>query len=286
MPKKRSDLKRIFITGCSSGIGQECANVFLKNSWEVVVTVRTKEDQEKWKNVKGITCFLLDITQEDQFSYLEKELILENKKFDILLNNAGISRWGPLLELEDQAVRDLFETNFLGTRRVLKLLFPFLKREAKILAIGSISVYCLLPFMGAYPLSKLALQGMFEILTRESSFFSEYQKFQFSVITPGTIETPMWHKAFNHQYFVANTKEKLKILQLGKILIQEELKNAPKASWIAEKIFTLSLKKKIKKTYAWGNWCFVFKLLSFFPDCLTNLFVNILKFKYRKILEK
>lgn len=168
-------MRTALVTGASSGIGQACAVRLVNNGWRVLAGVRRAGDAPE-----GADEVLLDVTDPPQ---------LEVDTLDGLVNNAGIAVAGPLEFLPAEELRRQLETNVVGQLRVAQLAIPALRRSGgRIVNIGSISGRSALPFLGAYAMSKFALEAMTDALRVELRPWGIHV----SIVEPGTIKTPMW----------------------------------------------------------------------------------------------
>jgi NAD(P)-dependent dehydrogenase (short-subunit alcohol dehydrogenase family) len=113
------------------------------------------------------------------------------EELDGLVDNAGIGIAGPLEVLPaDELVRQL-DVNVVGQLRVVQVLLPALRRRrGRIVLMGSISGRSALPFLGAYAMSKFALEAMADALRVELAPWGMHV----SIVEPGTIATPIWTK--------------------------------------------------------------------------------------------
>jgi NAD(P)-dependent dehydrogenase (short-subunit alcohol dehydrogenase family) len=112
-------------------------------------------------------------------------------ELDALVDNAGIGIAGPLEVFPADELTRQFDVNVVGQLRVVQALLPALRRrQGRIVVMGSISGRSALPFLGAYAMSKFALEAMADALRVELAPFGIHV----SIIEPGTIATPIWTK--------------------------------------------------------------------------------------------
>ena len=113
------------------------------------------------------------------------------EELDALVDNAGIGIAGPLEVLPlDELTRQL-DVNVVGQLRVTQALLPALRRRrGRIVVMGSISGRSALPFLGAYAMSKFALEAMADALRVELAPWGIHVV----IVEPGTIATPIWTK--------------------------------------------------------------------------------------------
>jgi NAD(P)-dependent dehydrogenase (short-subunit alcohol dehydrogenase family) len=164
------------VTGASSGIGRACAVRLLRNGWRVFAGVRREGDAPA-----GTEELLLDVT--------DPPASLAVDRLDGLVNNAGIAVAGPLEFLDADELRRQLEVNVVGQLRVTQLALPGLREAGgRIVNVGSISGRSALPFLGAYAMSKFALEAMTDSLRIELRPWGIHV----AIVEPGTIKTPMW----------------------------------------------------------------------------------------------
>jgi NAD(P)-dependent dehydrogenase (short-subunit alcohol dehydrogenase family) len=167
--------RTVLVTGASSGIGQACAARLAQTGWRVLAGVRREGTAPE-----GADEVLLDVTDPPQ---------LELERLDGLVNNAGIAVAGPLEFLPADELRRQLEVNLIAQLRMVQLVLPALRvARGRIVNVGSISGRSALPFLGAYAMSKFALEAMTDALRVELRPWA----IRVSIVEPGTIKTPMW----------------------------------------------------------------------------------------------
>ncbi len=161
-------MKTILITGCSSGYGLETALHFHAKGWNVVATMRNPA-AAPFETSDRLRVVALDVTDEDSIA-LALELA---GPIDVLVNNAGIGLVGSLEYSPMRKIRDLFETNTLGTIAMTQAVIPqFRARGAgTIVNVTSTVTLASFPFAAAYTASKTAIQGFTNSLALELAPF-------------------------------------------------------------------------------------------------------------------
>ena len=109
--------KVIIITGASRGIGRSMAEYLARQGNKIIANYnkseeKAKELQEELKkeNIE-IDIFQADVSKREECQSLVKYTIDKYKKIDVLINNAGISVWGPFTDLKDEQIKEIIETN-------------------------------------------------------------------------------------------------------------------------------------------------------------------------------
>jgi NAD(P)-dependent dehydrogenase (short-subunit alcohol dehydrogenase family) len=169
-------LKTVLVTGASSGIGAACAVRLRDRGWRVLAGVRREGSAPE-----GTEEVLVDVTDPPPHVELDE--------LDGLVNNAGVAVAGPLEFLPADELRRQLEVNVVGQLRMTQLALPALRRSrGRVVNMGSISGLNALPFLGAYAMSKFALEAMTDALRIELAPWGIHV----AIVEPGTIKTPIW----------------------------------------------------------------------------------------------
>lgn len=184
----------VFITGASTGIGRDAALRMSARGWTTFGGVRSDRDAEVLERDSsgGVTAVRCDVTDAHQIE-AAAELALSSTGGTLtgLVNNAGIARPGPLELLPIDDLREQLEVNVVGQLAVTQAFVEALRSEGgRIVNIGSVSGMYAAPGIGAYAMSKFALEAFNDALRRELAPW----KISVSLIQPGSIETPIWDK--------------------------------------------------------------------------------------------
>jgi NAD(P)-dependent dehydrogenase (short-subunit alcohol dehydrogenase family) len=110
---------------------------------------------------------------------------------DALVANAGIAIAAPLEFLPPGELARQLDVNVVGQLRVVQAFLPALRRSrGRIVLMGSIGGRSALPFLGAYAMSKFALEAFADVLRVELAPWG----MRVSIVEPGTIATAIWTK--------------------------------------------------------------------------------------------
>jgi NAD(P)-dependent dehydrogenase (short-subunit alcohol dehydrogenase family) len=135
----------------------------------------------------GTTELVFDVTDAVAVG-LAAALVTE---LDALVDNAGIAIAAPLEFLPPEELTRQLDVNVVGQLRVLQAFLPALRRShGRIVLMGSIAGRSALPFLGAYAMSKFALEAMADALRVELAPFGMHV----AIVEPGTIATAIWTK--------------------------------------------------------------------------------------------
>jgi NAD(P)-dependent dehydrogenase (short-subunit alcohol dehydrogenase family) len=171
----------ILITGASGGLGRAVAQRFRTDGATVIAGYRDPAARQALAAM-GCHPVQLDVTREPDL------LTASKGDIDVVINAAGVSQGGPLEELPLDQVRRQLEVNVLAALRIAQLVAPGMRRRGygRIVNVSSVAGRVTLPGMGAYAMSKHALESMSEALRQELKPFG----IAVSVIQPGASTPP------------------------------------------------------------------------------------------------
>jgi NAD(P)-dependent dehydrogenase (short-subunit alcohol dehydrogenase family) len=163
-------MKTILITGCSSGFGHEIAKYFLeREDWKVVATMRAPREDVLPRS-EHLQILPLDVTDAESI----RRTIESAGPIDALVNNAGIGMLNALEGSSIEDIREIFETNTLGTIALTQAVLPQM-RERKtgvVVNITSSVTFKPLPLLSVYRASKAAVNAFSESLALELEEFN------------------------------------------------------------------------------------------------------------------
>lgn len=187
----------VMITGCSTGIGKMTALEFARRGDTVYATMRDLTKSEELKNEAEkegleLNIIQLDVTDQKSIDAAVSSVLEEKSRIDVLVNNAGLSSYGPIEYFSIEEIESVFDTNLLGVVRVTQAVLPSMRnsRSGIIINISSISGVKVFSMTGVYAASKHALEALSEALRYELHPFN----IRVSLIEPGNFETPLMEK--------------------------------------------------------------------------------------------
>ncbi|WP_062918453.1 SDR family oxidoreductase [Paraburkholderia caribensis] len=161
-------MKTILITGCSSGFGLEIARYFLDRDWKVVATMRTPRE-DVLPASDNLRVLALDVTDPESI----QRAVEAAGPLDALVNNAGFGAAAPFEATPMPTIREVFETNTLGTMAVTQAVLPqFRERRAGVVVNVTSSVTLkAIPLLAAYTASKAAVNAFTQSMALELAGF-------------------------------------------------------------------------------------------------------------------
>ena len=159
--------KTVLITGCSSGIGYDCAKALAKE-YKVIATARKDADVARLKN-EGFEAYRLDVTKSEEIDKVLDVVLKNHKTLYAVFNNAGYGQPGAVEDITKEVLKEQFETNFFGmwelTAKAVKIFR--IQGYGRIINHSSILGLVSLRFRGAYNASKYAIEALDDTLRLE-----------------------------------------------------------------------------------------------------------------------
>jgi NAD(P)-dependent dehydrogenase (short-subunit alcohol dehydrogenase family) len=175
--------KVVLITGGSSGIGKSVGEFLQANGFKVYGTSRNPKNYPE----SQFPIVALDVTKPETIKSCIAEVLKQESRIDVLINNAGAGITGPIEEIPDAEIKRNFETNFFGPINVIKAVLPSMRAQNSglIINITSIAGYMGLPYRGVYSASKGALELITETFRMELKDFN----IKMTNVAPGDFAT-------------------------------------------------------------------------------------------------
>ncbi|XP_011881786.1 PREDICTED: dehydrogenase/reductase SDR family protein 7-like [Vollenhovia emeryi] len=199
--RRRSALgsKVVMITGASSGLGEALAHTFYSSGCKIILVSRRKEELERVKNDLMDThqtvptyppvVLSLDLTDISNLEDKVSKAIMVHGKIDILINNAGISYRGEVVDTNVDVDIKVMLSNYFSQVALSKIVLPYMMKQQSghIVGISSVQGRIAIPFRSAYAASKHALQAWYDTARAELSD----KNVKFTVVSPGYIKTSL-----------------------------------------------------------------------------------------------
>ena len=162
------------VTGGSSGIGKSIAHTLAGAGAKVAITGRDRARLEAAARDIGAHAIQADVSKEADASRAVREVLATSGHLDVLVNNAGLGVFAPLVEMELAGFERVFATNVTGAMLMAReAARHFVTRQSgAIVNIGSTASHRGAPNGTAYYGSKFALRGMTECWRAELRKFN------------------------------------------------------------------------------------------------------------------
>ncbi len=180
----------MLVTGGSNGLGRAIADGFAAAGAKIVIAARNADSVQKavdelqagGNDALGVQA---DVTQQADVDRLFAETIARFGKLDVLVNNAGRSTRGKVLDTTPEQFRELMELNFIALVRCTRAAAPhLLASRGHVVNIGSLAAKSASRWVGAYPATKHAVAAYSQQLRLELA----PQGLHVLLVCPGPIE--------------------------------------------------------------------------------------------------
>lgn len=257
--------KVALVTGGSSGIGKAVCEKLAKEGY--VVYELSRRDRESQPNIRHISC---DVTDEVAVKQSVEQIISEMSKIDLLVNNAGFGISGAVEFTNIEEAKKLFDVNFFGNVIVTSAVAKHMRKNecGKIINISSVAGDLSIPFQSFYSAGKAAINSLTLALRNELKEFNV----QVCALMPGDVHTGFTE--VRQKSVLGDDVYGGKISRAVSVMEHDEL-NGMKPQKLADKVFKLAEKKRLKPFYTcgfkYGLFLFLAKIL---PRSLSNFIVG------------
>ncbi len=123
----KTNLGVALVTGASTGIGHATAKALQNAGFRVFGTSRRAATERS----DGVTMLSCDVTADGSVAKLVDEVLAKARRFDLLVNNAGVGLLGGAEESSIAQAQALFDVNVFGVLRVTSAVLPTMRRQGK-----------------------------------------------------------------------------------------------------------------------------------------------------------
>ncbi len=202
---KRLQDKVAVITGGTTGIGQATAKLFHAEGARVFITGRNEKTLAEAKNhlPDDITAIRSDASKLEDIEALAVELKDRAGHIDVLYVNAGVAKFMPFESITPQLFDEMFSINVRGAYFTIQKLLPLMGEGSSVVLTTSIAADLGMATSSAYGASKAALSSFARTLSNELA----PRGIRVNEVSPGPIETPIYHKLGMPAEQIAGFKE-------------------------------------------------------------------------------
>ncbi|MEO0573255.1 MAG: SDR family oxidoreductase [Bacteroidota bacterium] len=183
--------KVIWITGASSGIGEELSRQLSQQGYHLILSARNEQALARVKEHGAfpdkVKILPLDISDFSKVEAAAARAFGFWNRIDILINNAGISQRSLIAETDFSVYKKLVDVNYLGTVALTKALLPYFIKQEKghFVVVSSLMGKFSSPYRSGYCGAKHALHGFFDALRMEH----EKDGVNVTMVCPGFVQT-------------------------------------------------------------------------------------------------
>ena len=176
-------MKYALVTGAAGGMGKATVAALLRENYFVFALDKATPEEKE-----GVMPLAVDITDGEALMAAFSVIRAKTDRIDALVHLAGVYMLDSLIEMEESALRALFNVNFFGCFLVNKTFASLLGRGSRVLIVTSeLAPLSPLPFTGCYAVSKAALDKYAYSLRMEWQLLGV----SVSVLRAGAVSTGM-----------------------------------------------------------------------------------------------
>jgi len=224
-------MKRVFLTGASSGIGFATAHALLARGNEVWGTSR---DPGRISQLPRLHPVRLDLSDPVSINDAFGTALAEAGYFDVLINNAGGGHFGPAENLSEKEITSQFQILVFGHTQLMRLALRMMQArgEGLIINVTSLASRLPVPFMAAYNAAKAAMASF----TMSIQLELPNSRVRLVDLQPGDICTD-----FNDAVMKSEQHDQRYEAKVAKAwdTTERNMKNAPKPDLVARRVCEL-----------------------------------------------
>ena len=187
--------KTALITGAGKGIGKALAESLAQEGVNLGLIARTSADLEALqaeltaKYDIRVAIGTADVAVQDDVNRAVASLTEQLGAIHIVVNNAGIAKFGKLVDMDPQEWERIIQVNLMGTYYVTRAVLPAMieQNEGSIINISSTAGERGFATGSAYNASKFAVMGLTEALMQEV----RKHNIRVTALTPSTVNTEL-----------------------------------------------------------------------------------------------
>jgi NAD(P)-dependent dehydrogenase (short-subunit alcohol dehydrogenase family) len=238
------------ITGGGTGIGRGIALLFAREGAAVAVAGRRREPLDalvaEIESAGGQALAATgDVSKPEDCQQIVMAAVTRFQSLNILVNNAGIARFGAVDLMSDGDIRSQVEINLIGPMLMTRYAIPELvkskARGAAILNIGTSAVNSVVKNFAVYSAAKAGLVHF----TRCMALDMADERVRVNCINPGVVETPIFETMMPASRIKGMMDDFAKQTPLGRVGKPEDIAEAalflcsPRSSWVTGSVLTV-----------------------------------------------
>ena len=228
--KKLKD-KSALITGASSGLGVDFANILAAAGCHLILVARRlerlRQQQEKIQRQHGVRVEVIpiDLAVPDSPQILYEKVKAMDITIDVLINNAGVGIYGGFIDIPWEQEKNMLNLDITNLVHLTKLFVKGMVAQnfGYVLNIASIGAYQPSPFYASYAAAKSFVLNFTEALNYEL----RRTKVMVSALSPGVTETEFIQTAGQQRLTLFQRLTMMKSYPVAKIGVETMLKGKP-----------------------------------------------------------
>jgi len=257
---KSMAVKTVLVTGAGGGLGRAICERFHKEGYHIIATDYALAALDHLKGVERYSRYKLDVTKKADAKKVAAAIAKEFGQIDVIVNNAGIIGYFPIVEADPDMTINAFMINTFGPLIVTQACLDLLiKAKGRVINISSESSVQPMAFQ-FYPSTKGALESLSQAIRQELRLFDCHVAY----IRPGAIATDLFATVHDMKNQVENSRFQTYFENFASAV----KKRAPKPNQpeeVAAVIYKAAIDPKKKVMYKINNSLSV-KIFTRLPD--------------------
>lgn len=183
--------KTVIITGGSEGVGAATARMFAEAGANLMLVARDKKNldaiAEELRAKTKVEVFAMDVSDAEACVDVFKKAAFEFGRVDVLVNNAGYHKRGPVEEIDPIDLAMMIDVNLKAPVMLSRIALPYLREAGggAIINVGSLAGRAPIPGSAGYAATKAGLRSFTYALGIELAD----SNIKLAVVSPGPIDT-------------------------------------------------------------------------------------------------
>lgn len=205
---KRFAGKTAVVTGGNSGIGLATAKLFHDEGAKVAISGRDQKTLDQAVKLIGgdVLAVRSDVSKLEDIDKFFTQVAAKFGKIDVLFANAGVAKFAPIGDTNEQLFDENFDINVKGMYFTLQKALPYLNDNAGIVLNSSVANAKGTAGASVYAATKAAVRSLARTFAAELI----ERGIRVNVVSPGPIETPIFGRTGLPQQVVDQFAEQLK----------------------------------------------------------------------------
>ncbi|UVI28967.1 SDR family NAD(P)-dependent oxidoreductase [Paenibacillus spongiae] len=182
------------VTGGTKGIGFGAARRLAQGGASVLMCGIDQMECDQAANslrAEGVeaSAFCADVRHSDQVRQLMEQAVILYGGIDILVNSAGVQRYGDVVDTPEEVWDEVIDTNLKGIFLACKHALPEMRKRSggSVVNVSSVQAFASQKGVAAYTASKGAINAM----TRAMALDHAGENIRFNAVCPASVDTPM-----------------------------------------------------------------------------------------------
>ncbi|XP_022109591.1 epidermal retinol dehydrogenase 2-like [Acanthaster planci] len=227
------------VTGGGAGLGRLMAVELSKRGATVVIWDVNQHGNEETariireSNAGDVYAYTVDVSKADQVYAAAERVRQEVGNVTMLVNNAGIAHYKPVLECSDRLIQKMVDVNAISHFWLLKTFLPAMKEanHGHIVTIAGTAAYVPIRHMGAYTASVCAAVGIHDAIQVDLAF-EEKSGIKMTLVCPALVATNMILGRINYGTASITSPEEAAETIVEGVLLNKRIVCVPKRIFI------------------------------------------------------